>query len=256
MNPICRLTAAVAGLAGALLAFAAVAPAALARPFPPRPPGWDKHPPLPLGHVAGIHVVGGMPGWQIALIAIGAALLAASAAAGIIAKRGGSPVRRPRAKMSASAPPAGPPGTFRATGPSPAAARTRRHMPPRRRPRPRPVLAIGEEHRVPGRQETTHVHTHSPPGTLPAGSSATGRRATVPARRGPFFRNRRVRFFTLALRVLFLVIFALVFTGTAKVAGGSIGTSLCYVPGIITLAIISAASGNPAPRPRPLLLHT
>ena len=53
MNPIRRLTAALAGLAGALLAFAAVAPAALAQPFPPRPPGWDKHPPLPLGHVAG-----------------------------------------------------------------------------------------------------------------------------------------------------------------------------------------------------------
>ena len=82
MNPIRRLTAAVAGLAGALLAVAAVAPAALARPFPPRPPGWDKHPPLPLGHVAGIHVVvvGGMPGWQIALIAVGTALLAATVA--------------------------------------------------------------------------------------------------------------------------------------------------------------------------------
>ncbi|GEM_PF-1366453 len=258
MNPIRRLTAAVAGLAGALLAVAAVAPAALARPFPPRPPGWDKHPPLPLGHVAGIHVVvvGGMPGWQIALIAIGAALLAASAAAGIIAKRGGSPVWRPRAKMSASAPPAGPPGTSRATGPSPAAARTQRHMPPRRRPRPRPVLAIGEEHRVPGRQETTHIHMHSPPGTLPAGSSATGRRATVPARRGPFVRNRRPRFFTLALPVLFLVIFASVFTGTTKVAGGSIDTSLYYIPGIITLAIISAASGNLGPRPGLLLLRT
>ena len=197
MNRIRRLTAILAGLAGALLAFAAVAPAALADPFPPRPPGWDKHPPLPPPG-AGIHVVvvGGMPGWQIALIAIGAALLAATAAAGIIAKRGGNPVWRPPAKMSASAPPAGPPGTSRATGPSPAAARTQRHMPPRRRPRPRPVLAIGEEHRVPGRQETTHVqtthvHTHSPPGTLPAGSSAIGRRATVPARRGPFFRNRR-----------------------------------------------------------------
>ena len=177
MNRIRRLAAILAGLAGALLAVAAVAPAALADPFPPRPPGWDKHPPLPPPG-AGIHVVvvGGMPGWQIALIAIGAALLAASAAAGIIAKRGGSPVWRPRAKMSAPAPPAGPPGTSRATGPSPAAARTQRHMPPRRRPRPRPVLAIGEEHRVPGRQETTHVHTHSPPGTLPAGSSATGRR--------------------------------------------------------------------------------
>jgi len=80
--------------------------------------------------------------------------------------------------------------------------------------------------------------------------------ATVPARRGPFFRNRRARFFTLALPVLFLVIFALVFTGTTKVAGGSIGTSLYYVPGIITLAIISAAFGNLSPRPGPLLLHT
>jgi hypothetical protein len=120
MNRIRRLAAIPAGLAGALLAVAAVAPAALADPFPPRPPGWDKHPPLPPPG-AGIHVVvvGGLPGWQIALIAIGAALLAASAAAGIIAKRGGSPVWRPRAKMSASAPPAGPPGTSRATGPSP-----------------------------------------------------------------------------------------------------------------------------------------
>ena len=96
MNPIRRLTAALAGLAGALLAFAAVAPAAFARTFPSRPPGWDKHPPLPLGHVAGpvlgpnragypptsyVRIVtGGMPGWQIALIAIGAALLAATAA--------------------------------------------------------------------------------------------------------------------------------------------------------------------------------
>ena len=31
---------------------------------------------------------------------------------------------------------------------------------------------------------------------------------------------------------------------------------LYYVPGIITLAIISAASGNPGPHPGPLLLHT
>ena len=97
MNPVRRLTAALAGLAGVLLAFAAVAPAALARSFPPRPPGWDKHPPLPPGHVAGpvlgpdragypptsyvrTVVTGGMPGWQIALIAIGAALLAAAVA--------------------------------------------------------------------------------------------------------------------------------------------------------------------------------
>jgi ABC-2 type transport system permease protein len=78
----------------------------------------------------------------------------------------------------------------------------------------------------------------------------------VPARRGPVFRNRRARFFTLALPALFLVIFASVFTGTTKVAGGSIDTSVYYVPGIITLAIISAAFGNLGPRTGLLLLHT
>ena len=80
MNTIRRLTAALAGLAGALLVYAAAAPAALAQPFPPRAPGWDKHPPPP--QPAGIHTVvaGGMPGWQIVLIAIGAALLAATVA--------------------------------------------------------------------------------------------------------------------------------------------------------------------------------
>ena len=69
-----------------------------------------------------------------------------------------------------------------------------------------------------------------------------------------FFRNRQPRIFTVALPVLFLVTFASVFTGTTKVAGGSIDTSVYYVPGIITLAIISAAFGNLGPRPGPL--HT
>jgi hypothetical protein len=92
MNPIRRLTAALAGLAGALLACAAVAPAAFAQPFPPRPPGWDKHPPP---YSAGIHIVvaGGMPGWQIALIAVGAALLAATAA--VLADRAWTAHREP-----------------------------------------------------------------------------------------------------------------------------------------------------------------
>jgi len=87
MNLIRRLGAV---LAGALLAIAAVAPAALARPFPPRPPGWDKHPPPG----AGIHIVvaGGMPGWQIALIAAGVALLAAVLA--VIADRARATRRR------------------------------------------------------------------------------------------------------------------------------------------------------------------
>ena len=62
-----------------------------------------------------------------------------------------------------------------------------------------------------------------------------------------FFRNRQARFFTLALPVLFLVIFANVFGGqghTQRVAGGSIETSVYYVPGIIALGIIAASFVN------------
>jgi biopolymer transport protein ExbB/TolQ len=46
---------------------------------PPEPalqPGLNKHPPLAPAHVHAA-LAGGMPGWQIALIAVGAALLAA-----------------------------------------------------------------------------------------------------------------------------------------------------------------------------------
>jgi hypothetical protein len=47
---ICR----IAGVfAGALLASALAAPAAFALEVPPEPAGWDKHPPLPPGHVTG-----------------------------------------------------------------------------------------------------------------------------------------------------------------------------------------------------------
>jgi hypothetical protein len=89
MNPIRHvrsLSAALTGLAGALLAFTAAAPAASAAPHPtPIIPMMDKHPPLPTaqhGLVPAVRtvVVGGMPGWQIALIAIAAALLAAAVA--------------------------------------------------------------------------------------------------------------------------------------------------------------------------------
>ena len=60
-----------------------------------------------------------------------------------------------------------------------------------------------------------------------------------------FFRNRQSRFFTLVLPVLFLVIFASVFhRSTVKVAGGTINSSVYYVPGIITLGIIAAAFVN------------
>jgi hypothetical protein len=78
MNPIRRLrrhASALAGLSGALLASAAAAPAAFAASPPPMPPLREKHPPLPVQ----VHTVaiGGMPGWQITLIAAAAALLAA-----------------------------------------------------------------------------------------------------------------------------------------------------------------------------------
>jgi ABC-2 type transport system permease protein len=60
-------------------------------------------------------------------------------------------------------------------------------------------------------------------------------------------RNRQAQFFTLALPVLFLVIFASIFGGhgdTVRVAGGRIDTSVSYVPGIMTLGIIAAAFIN------------
>jgi hypothetical protein len=104
-----RLAGVVAGLACVLLGMAAAAPAAfavssrgpagsaviasrLAPPgsYPCSPecsPLLTRHPVLPPAHVMGpvlyrvrTVVVGGMPGWQIALIAIGAALAAAAAA--------------------------------------------------------------------------------------------------------------------------------------------------------------------------------
>ncbi|HEV2372076.1 MAG TPA: ABC transporter permease [Streptosporangiaceae bacterium] len=62
-----------------------------------------------------------------------------------------------------------------------------------------------------------------------------------------FFRNRQSQFFTLALPILFLVIFAALFGGhghTTTVSGGQIDTSVYYVPGIMALGIISAAFGN------------
>ena len=62
-----------------------------------------------------------------------------------------------------------------------------------------------------------------------------------------FLRNRQYQFFTLALPVLFLVIFASVFGGggnTTQVAGGRISTSVYYVPGIIGLGVIAACFGN------------
>ena len=86
-----HLAAIVAGLAGAVVAFAAV-PAALASASyrrarllswadPPLPPGWNKHPRLP--DPARVHaaLAGGMPGWQLSLMAVTIVLFAATSVA-------------------------------------------------------------------------------------------------------------------------------------------------------------------------------
>jgi hypothetical protein len=107
IHPIRRITGMLAGLAGALLAFTAAPPAAFATRLPPAGGTGSQPPPAPAGAhigvvpppgvasrlqgppglaparphptVAHLHaaVTGGMPGWQITVIAIGAALLAA-----------------------------------------------------------------------------------------------------------------------------------------------------------------------------------
>jgi hypothetical protein len=76
IHPIRRVAGALAVLAGALLASAAV-PAAFATRVPP--PGVPPGPPPALLPVHTL-VVGGMPGWQITLIAVGAAVFAAAVA--------------------------------------------------------------------------------------------------------------------------------------------------------------------------------
>jgi len=98
-----RVTGVVTGLACAWLGLALAAPAAfaVAHPTPgpagyltPGAPGYvapQPGPPLPVR----VHTVavGGMPGWQITLIALGAALVAAIAA--VLADRTRAARRRP-----------------------------------------------------------------------------------------------------------------------------------------------------------------
>jgi hypothetical protein len=79
MNHIRRIAVMLAGLACALVACAASAPAVFASVSvlpPPVSPGWNQLPPVQIHTV----VIGGMPGWQITVIAAGAALLAAATA--------------------------------------------------------------------------------------------------------------------------------------------------------------------------------
>src|SRR5262245_17366110 len=80
MNPIRtirRLAVLLAGLGGAVLA--SIVPASAAFAMLPPVPGMDKHPPAAPAHVQVVQA-GGMPGWQITLIAVGAAIVAAAIA--------------------------------------------------------------------------------------------------------------------------------------------------------------------------------
>ena len=89
---ICRCLAGLTSRVGVLLAYGVAVPAALVTGRP-EPPGWNKHPPLPArSHPV---VTGGMPGWQITLIA--AALL--SAVLAVIVYR----MRAARRRVTASA---------------------------------------------------------------------------------------------------------------------------------------------------------
>jgi hypothetical protein len=81
MNPIHRIRRLAGVLAGVLLASAATAPAALAvnRPLPDGRSAFAPTYPATSPASAAV-AAGGMPGWPIALIAIGAAVIAATVA--------------------------------------------------------------------------------------------------------------------------------------------------------------------------------
>ena len=133
MNPIRairRPARILAVLASAVLAALAAEPAALAMRRP-RLPGWNTHPPAP-AHVHPL-ATGGIPGWQLTLMAVTVVLLVATLVA--IAYPGpgrpaaGKPTPRPSddrirrgadplEKPAAAARPA-PPGRDRRTGPRP-----------------------------------------------------------------------------------------------------------------------------------------
>jgi hypothetical protein len=75
----------VAGLAGAVVAGPAALASASSRKTrllswadPPLPPGWNKHPRLPDHARVHAAIVGGIPGWQLTLMAVTIVLLVAT----------------------------------------------------------------------------------------------------------------------------------------------------------------------------------
>ena len=97
MNPlkhIRRFAAVLAGLAGALVAFGATPAFAMHEPPPGSGSGITTSPVGTTTPPVEVHtvVIGGMPGWQIALIAVVAALFAATVA--VLADRSRSARRK------------------------------------------------------------------------------------------------------------------------------------------------------------------
>jgi hypothetical protein len=90
MNHVRRIVVMVTGLVGAALALTAVSPAAFATRVPA--PG-DSGAPARVPPQIHMIVVGGMPGWQITLIAAGTAL--AAAALTVVADRAWAARRHP-----------------------------------------------------------------------------------------------------------------------------------------------------------------
>jgi hypothetical protein len=106
-----RVAAVLAAVACALLAWAAAAPAAFATPTPLPPPGGPYGPatavPVP-ATIIRVVTTGGMAGWQITLIAAGAALAAAATVMLIYRPRASRPMQNVPAP--ATAPASGNPG--------------------------------------------------------------------------------------------------------------------------------------------------
>jgi hypothetical protein len=75
-----RLAAVLAAVIGGLIAFAAAGPAAFARPVPPPGGSWAAFVTPVAPTTVRVISTGGMASWQVALIAIGAAMAAAATA--------------------------------------------------------------------------------------------------------------------------------------------------------------------------------
>jgi hypothetical protein len=119
MNPIHRIRRMAGVLAGALLALAAGAPAALAvnRPLPDGRPAFV--PTYPATSPADAAIAGGgMPGWQIALIAIGAALVAATVAVVLDRALAAHKVHATAGRLRYASPAAGTSSASSSAGPS------------------------------------------------------------------------------------------------------------------------------------------